>query len=84
MLEQFPDEYFDWVYIDGNHLYEYVKEDLEVSLRKTKAGGLITGDDYTEGGWWEGGVKKAVDEFSTNNAVHLLEIRNRQFVFRKN
>ena len=60
MLGKFSDAYFDWVYIDGNHLYEFVKGDLELSLRKTKAGGYITGDDYGEGGWWEGGVKKAV------------------------
>ena len=83
MLEQFPDEYFDWVYIDGNHLYEYVKKDLEVSLRKTKSTGLITGDDYIEGGWWKSGIIKAVDEFSTNGVVQLVEIRNRQFIFRK-
>jgi hypothetical protein len=83
VLRQFPDQYFDWVYIDGNHLYEYVKEDLDLSLHKVKAGGFIIGDDYTEGGWWEGGVKKAVDEFAKNQTVHLLEIRNGQFVFRK-
>jgi len=83
ILKQFQDQYFDWVYIDGNHLYEYVKNDLELSLHKVKAGGLITGDDYTEGGWWEGGVKKAVDEFANNQMVSLLEIRNGQFVFRK-
>lgn len=83
ILEQFPYEYFDWVYIDGNHLYEYVKKDLELSVRKTKSGGFITGDDYTDGGWWEGGVKKAVDEFSKNQATKLVEIRNRQFIFRK-
>lgn len=83
MLQQFPDQYFDWVYIDGNHLYEYVKNDLELSLDKVKDGGFITGDDYTEGGWWEGGVKKAVDEFAKNQMVHLLEIRNAQFLFRK-
>jgi len=83
ILQQFPDRYFDWVYIDGNHLYEYVKGDLELSLQKVKSGGYIAGDDYTEGGWWEGGVKKAVDEFAKNQAVQLLEIRNRQFVFRR-
>jgi hypothetical protein len=83
VLEQFPDEYFDWVYIDGNHLYEYVKKDLEVSLRKIKPGGFIAGDDYTDGGWWGGGVKTAVDEFSKNQAIQLVEIRNRQFILRK-
>ena len=81
VLEQFPDHFFDWVYIDGNHLYEYVKKDLELSLRKVKLGGYITGDDYTEGGWWEGGVKKAVDELAENPAVQLLELRDSQFVF---
>jgi len=84
ILQQFPDQYFDWVYIDGNHLYEYVKKDLELSIQKVKLGGYITGDDYIEGGWWEGGVKKAVDEFANNQSVHLVEIFNGQFIFRKN
>lgn len=83
ILEQFQDDYFDWVYIDGNHLYEYVKKDLKLSFDKTKSDGFITGDDYTDGGWWEGGVKKAVDEFSRNQAAQLIEIRNAQFIFRK-
>jgi hypothetical protein len=43
---QFDDGYFDWVYIDGNHLYEYVKRDLEVFAAKVKPGGLLAGDDY--------------------------------------
>jgi predicted O-methyltransferase YrrM len=83
VLQQFPDQYFDWIYIDGNHLYEYVKKDLELSFVKVKSGGYITGDDYTDGGWWKGGVKKAVDEFARKKAVSLAEIRNRQFIFRK-
>ncbi len=83
VLEQFPDQFFDWVYIDGNHLYEYVQKDLEVSFRKVKTHGYIAGDDYTEGGWWEGGVKKAVDEFAGSRAVRLLEVRDNQFVFLK-
>ena len=84
VLEKFPNEYFDWIYIDGNHLYEYVKKDLELSFQKVKSGGYIAGDDYTDGGWWEGGVKKAVDEFSNNQAIRLVEICNAQFIFRKN
>jgi hypothetical protein len=79
-LTQFSDGYFDWVYIDGNHLYEYVKKDLELSLEKTKPGGFITGDDYGVGGWWEDGVRKAVDEFLQQKPVQLIMIRLGQFV----
>ena len=45
-LESFPDDYFDWVYIDGNHLYDFVLKDLEVSFRKVRKGGIIAGDDF--------------------------------------
>lgn len=83
VLEEFPEGYFDWVYIDGNHYYEFVRKDLDLALRKTRAGGLITGDDYAAGGAWKGGVKRAVDEFRASRPVELLALRNRQFVFRK-
>jgi Methyltransferase domain len=83
VLNEFSDGYFDWVYIDGNHLYEYVVKDLALASRKTKIGGYITGDDYTEGGWWKGSVKKAVDEFATTGSVQLIQVRNEQFIFRR-
>lgn len=83
VLDGFEDGYFDWIYIDGNHLYEFVKRDLELALLKTRSGGLITGDDYSEGGWWAGGVKKAVDEFADRKLARLVEIRHGQFIFRK-
>jgi hypothetical protein len=69
----FPDGYFDWVYIDGNHLYEFVKLDLELWSPKIKRRGYITGDDYVEGRWWKGGVKRAVDEFASRiNCVPII------------
>lgn len=83
ILDEFPDNYFDWVYIDGNHLYEFVQQDLELSFKKTKPGGFITGDDYKEGRWWQRGVKKAVDEFIQEKPVQLVVLRNGQFVLRK-
>ena len=81
--DSFPDDYFDWVYIDGNHLYEFAKDDLECFYRKVRSGGLITGDDYKTGGWWESGVKLAVDEFLNSRPVQLIEIRNYQFILAK-
>lgn len=41
----FDDESFDWVYIDGNHLYEFVMRDLMSYLPKVKRRGLLEGDD---------------------------------------
>jgi hypothetical protein len=82
-VSAFADGYFDWVYIDGNHLYEFVKLDLELWCPKVKRGGYITGDDYTEREdlWFKGGVKKAVDEFSSRNNCEPLII-GRQFILK--
>lgn len=84
VLEKFPDGYFDWIYIDGNHLYEFVMKDLELSFQKTKSGGFVTGDDYADGGWWAGGVKKAVNDFAKLDEAELITTKNEQFIFRNN
>jgi hypothetical protein len=83
VLGGLADASLDWVYIDGNHLYEFVSLDLELSLAKTRPGGLITGDDYTEGGWWGGGVKRAVDELAESGLARLVLVQDRQFVFER-
>lgn len=80
---QFAADYFDWVYIDGNHLYEFVKKDLESYFSKLKRGGLLIGDDYATKGWWNDGVTKAVDEFAKRPDVETIIIKNRQFVLKK-
>jgi hypothetical protein len=66
---RFPDEYFDFVYIDGNHSYDAVKDDLIKWYPKLKKGGLIAGDDYSKFSEeklfnYSFGVKRAVDEFA--------------------
>lgn len=79
----FEDSYFDWLYIDGNHLYECVKQDLELYCPKVKDGGYLAGDDYGAAGWWENGVQRAVDEFTSQRPYLTLEVRGTQFVIRK-
>lgn len=54
----FPDEYFDYVYIDGEHSYAAVTRDLTNYFPKVKVGGYLIGDDY---GWT--GIKPAVQDF---------------------
>jgi hypothetical protein len=82
-LESLADDSLDFIYIDGDHTYNGVKTDLELALRKVKKGGVITGDDYGPGSWWEGGVKRAVDEFGWNGSLKLMWIEGTQFFFRK-
>ena len=57
IADKFPDKYFDFIYIDGNHEYKAVKQDILMYLPKTK--NIIGGHDY--GVTWPG-VVQAVDE----------------------
>jgi predicted O-methyltransferase YrrM len=62
--QKYPNDYFDIVYIDASHEYEYVKKDIINWLPKVKLGGIICGDDYTKG--WPG-VVVAVNEIFGDN-----------------
>ena len=73
---RFEDEYFDFIYIDGNHSYESVRNDLNTWYPKLKTGGLLAGDDYTINPEelsfnYMFGVKKAVDEFMIKNKKNV-------------
>lgn len=49
--ELFRDESLDFVYIDANHSYDYVKKDLEIWFPKVKRGGIFSGHDYMDLDW---------------------------------
>jgi hypothetical protein len=44
-VKDFTDETLDFVYVDGNHDYKYVLEDLHMWYPKIKPGGFLCGDD---------------------------------------
>jgi predicted O-methyltransferase YrrM len=60
-VNDFEDESFDFVYIDGIHTYDQVKKDIQNYLPKVKKGGVIGGHDYVNGGHLVG-VYNAVNE----------------------
>jgi len=45
-VKHFEDELLDFVYIDANHKYEYVKQDIQEWSKKVKPGGIISGHDF--------------------------------------
>lgn len=87
IMPKFENDYFDWVYIDGNHLYDFVKQDLHFCYEKTKDNSMITGDDYyldsISSDWSQGGVKKAVDEFVDAGFAQIIQLKNNQFILQK-
>ena len=77
----FDNEYFDFVYLDGDHSYEAVLKDLEVWYPKLKKFGVMCGDDY---GHISGhGVIKAVNEFAYKHKVIVMYEKDNQFYFVK-
>lgn len=56
---EFKDDSVDAVFVDANHKYRHVLEDLRAWFPKLRQGGLLIGDDYD---WPE--VKRAAIEFS--------------------
>lgn len=67
----FADNSLDFVYIDGNHGYNYVRMDLSGWWPKVKSGGLFCGHDYgnqteaTGNKGWDCEVQKAIEDWCT-------------------
>jgi len=75
VLLDFPDNYFDWVYLDTDHTYKTTKDELALLKLKVKPGGIIAGHDYTIGNWVEHnryGVIEAVNEFCVNENWEII------------
>jgi predicted O-methyltransferase YrrM len=82
-IPRFKDDFFDIIYIDGNHEPEYVLEDAVLSFRKLKKNGILIFDDY---GW--GGpdlTQKGVDAFISgySKKIDVVGIQNTQVFVKK-
>jgi Methyltransferase domain len=75
-------EPLDRVYVDGNHRYEGVKDDLTAYYPLVRPGGVVAGDDYGLRGWWGDGITEAVDQFVGSHGCEL-KIMGHQFLIRK-
>lgn len=75
--DQIPE--VDFVFVDGNHTYDYVARDIALYWPKVKSGGFLSGHDWGEG---FPDVIRAVHEFSANEQLPI-EIHNDCWLIRK-
>lgn len=61
-LKDFDDESLDFVYIDGNHEFDYICPDIIFWSKKVRRGGIVAAHDYYGFGW--SGVMKAVEAYT--------------------
>ena len=67
----------DYVFLDGGHAYQTVKNDLDCCREVIINGGTVLCDDYDLS--YAPGVKKAIDEFSFENGLECSIICNDRF-----
>ncbi len=81
-VKKFDDESLDFVYIDANHQYPFVKDDINWWNEKVKRNGIIAGHDYYNSATNDQRkvrVKKAVNDYvngKTDAYFNTLEIDN--------
>lgn len=66
VIAGFPDDHFDWIYIDADHSYEGVIRDARASRAKVKPGGYLVFNDFAhiDPSLGRYGVHTAVVEFA--------------------
>lgn len=78
----FPDGHFDFVYIDGDHHYEFALRDLQDFAAKLKPGGLLFGHDFFEDSFARQehyGVVEAVNAFLKRSDFRFLMLTAEPF-----
>ena len=61
------DESLDFVYIDADHRFDWVMEDIITWSRKVRPGGIVSGHDYYR--FRNGGVVQAVDVYTQMHSI---------------
>lgn len=82
-IPKFDNEFFDIIYIDGNHEPEFVLEDAVLSFRKLKIGGIMIFDDYFHNGF--NSTKKGIDAFINvySNKCEFIGVEDHQIFIKK-
>ena len=84
IVPRFEDNFFDIIFVDGNHETEYVYKDGCMAFEKVKSGGYIVFDDYSY--FWSQtmtGINKFLDEYSNKIKIFHKGTYFQQVIVRK-
>lgn len=70
-VRDIPNESLDFVFIDADHTYESVKDDITQWTKKVRPGGIVSGHDYYVTRSGNAGVINAVDEYVKEHGYEL-------------
>lgn len=82
-IPKFQDDFFDIIYVDGNHEPEFVCEDAVLGFRKLKKGGYMIFDDW---GWGGKDLTQAgIEGFcrAYHKRIKILALKNNQVFIQK-
>lgn len=76
-LDKFENNSLNFVYIDANHMYEFVTSDINNWYPKLKPGGLLIGNDFIEDGYYSWikdnyGNATCFGEYGVKSAVRVF------------
>lgn len=69
-VNDYTNEFFDFIFIDALHTYEQVLIDCKNYYSKVKTGGIFAGHDYNT----ISGVQRAVNEFAAEQNKDIIQI----------
>ena len=76
-VQDVAEDSLDFVYIDGNHLFDFVMQDLIEWSKRVRSGGIVSGDDYyalDQKRWVGGGVVEAVQAYTNAHRIPIWYI----------
>lgn len=85
----FEDNSINWIYLDGNHSYDFVVQDLNSWWPKVKSSGFVCGNAYSDNDiqikLLDFGVVPAVDNFLEQkfDEIENFEVIDSQYIIQK-
>jgi SAM-dependent methyltransferase len=71
-VNSFEDESLDFVFIDGNHDFKHVVEDVDAWSKKVRKGGIVAGHDFFRNHYKDFGVREALPAWCEYKEIPIL------------